>query len=131
MDKELSVLLRLPTPVLDGAVRLLRALDFLNLAPRALLETDPMYTSVFVANLGSLKIDAAYHHLYEHGNCPLFATVGRVEQTPMVTEDGDLAVRPAVKIKYTYDERVEDGMYCARALDLFKRYVEDPTAWIS
>ncbi len=131
VDKELGVLLRLPTPVLDGAVRLLRALDFLNLAPRALLETDPMYTSVFVANLGSIKIDAAYHHLYEHGNCPLFVTVGRVEKTPMVAEDGTIEARDAVKLKYTYDERVEDGMYCARALELFKQRVESPDSWIS
>jgi len=131
VDKELSVLLRLPTPVLDGAVRLLRALDFLNLAPRALLESDPMYTSMFVANLGSLKIDAAYHHLYEHGNCPLFATVGKVEKTPMVADDGSIEARPAVRLKYSYDERVEDGMYCARALDSFKQRIEAPASWIS
>lgn len=130
VDKELGVLLRLPTPLLDGAVRLLRALDFVNLAPRALLESDPMYASVFVANLGSLKIDAAYHHLYEHGNCPLFVTVGRVEKTPMVTESGTVEARSAVKLKFSYDERVEDGLYCAKALDLLKKYLEDPTAWV-
>jgi hypothetical protein len=129
VDKEMGALLRLPAPILDGAVRLVRALDFLHLAPRALLEHDPMYTSVFVANLGSIKIDAAYHHLYEYGNCPLFVTVGKIERVPMVTDDDRVEPRDVVRIKYTYDERIEDGLYCARALELLKGYLEDPASW--
>ena len=130
VDRELGVLLRMPTLVLDGAVRLLRTLDFFDLAPRALLEHDPMYTSLFVANLGSLKIDAAYHHLYEYGNCPLFATVGKIEQAPIATSAGELEVRTVVKLKFTYDERIEDGLYCARALEIFKQWLEDPASWV-
>lgn len=128
VDKELDVLLRLPTPLLETAVRALRALDFFNLAPRALLESDPMYTSVFVANLGSIQIDAAYHHLYEYGNCPLFVTLGRVERLPMVVGDA-VEARDAVKVKFSFDERIEDGLYCARALQLLQRDVEAPETW--
>lgn len=131
VDKEVGLLLKLPTPLLDGAVRLVRALDFLNIAPRALLENDPMYASVFVANLGSIRIDAAYHHLYEHGNCPLFVTLGKIERVPVVTEDDRVEPRDVVHIKYTYDERIEDGLYCARALDILQRYLEDPASWAS
>jgi hypothetical protein len=130
VDKEVDVLLRLPTIVLAGAVRLLRALDQINLAPRALLASDPMYTSAFIANLGSIKIDAAYHHLYEHGNCPLFVTLGRVENAPVATDDGKVEARPIVKIKYSYDERVEDGLYAAKALQLLETYLSDPASWI-
>jgi hypothetical protein len=126
MDRELGLLMRLPPLVLDGAVRLLQTLDFFNLAPRALIAHDPMYTSVFVANLGSIKIDAAYHHLYEYGNCPLFVTLGRIEQAPVVTEGGVVEARPVVRLKYTYDERIEDGLYCARALDLLERTLARP-----
>lgn len=129
VDKEVGVLLKLPTLLLDGAVRAIHALDFFNLAPTALLKDDPMYTSVFCANLGSIKIDAAYHHLYEHGNCPLFVTLGVIEKAPVVIEDDKLEVHPVVKLKFTYDERIEDGMYCARALDLLKGYLQDPVAW--
>lgn len=131
LDRELDLFLRLPAPVLDGAVRLLRALDQVNLAPRALLASDPMYTSVFVANLGSLKIDAAYHHLYEYGNCPLFVTIGKVEQRSTVGDDGVVTRRPILGLKYTYDERIEDGLYCARALDLLETFVADPSSWIA
>ncbi|MCG8424299.1 MAG: 2-oxo acid dehydrogenase subunit E2 [Proteobacteria bacterium] len=131
VDREINLLIRLPGPILDGAVLLLRALDHYNLAPRFLLHGDPMYTSVFVANLGSIDIDAAYHHLYEHGNCPLFVTIGKIDRVAVAGEDGSVITRPVVSLKYTYDERIEDGLYCARSLDLFKRYLEAPSEWLS
>jgi hypothetical protein len=131
VDKELKVLLRLPRPVLGGVLRLFHALDAVHLAPRVMLDSDPMYASAFLANLGSIKIDAAYHHLYEHGNCPLFIAVGKVMPRPVVTESGGVEARPTLLLRYSYDERVEDGHYCARALDLLKARVEDPSAYIS
>jgi len=130
IDRELDLLLRLPAPVLDRVVGLLHRLDAFGLAPRALLDSDPMYASAFVANLGSIKIDAAYHHLYEHGNCPLFVALGQVTRTPVVADDGMVTARPTVLIRYTYDERVEDGLYCAHALDRLRRRVEDPSTSI-
>jgi hypothetical protein len=129
VDRELGLLLRLPRLLLELVVRVARLLDFFNLAPRALFEHDPMYTSAFVANLGSLKLDAAYHHLFEHGNCPLFLTVGCTRREPVVADDGTVQPRTVVRLKYVYDERIEDGLYCARALDLLRQRVEDPAAW--
>jgi hypothetical protein len=130
IDKELDVLLRLPGPVLDAAMGLLRRLDAWGVAPRALLDSDPMYASAFVANLGSVRLDAAYHHLYEHGNCPLFVTIGQVQPRPVVGDGGALVVRPTVTLRYTYDERVEDGLYCATSLDLMRHRIEDPAGWL-
>ncbi len=125
MDRELKLLLALPGFLLALLMTVLRRLYAWGLAPRSLVDTDPLYTSAFVANLGSLKIDAAYHHLYEHGNCPLFVTIGQVTPTPAV-EGERIVVRPMLTIRYTFDERVEDGLYCARALELLKQRVEDP-----
>jgi hypothetical protein len=119
VDKELSIFLRFPGFLLAASVWMLRWLDAHGLAPRALIGDDPMYTSAFVANLGSLGIDAAYHHLYEYGNCPLFVTVGRFD-----------AGTKELVVKYSYDERVEDGFYAATALGLVRRWIEDPAAWI-
>jgi hypothetical protein len=129
IDKELSVLLKLPGFVLVCLLALLRRLYAWGLAPRSLVDTDPMYTSAFVANLGSIKVDAAYHHLYEHGNCPLFVTIGQVTHVPAVVA-GAIVARPVVTLRYSFDERVEDGLYCARALKLFAERVEDPASWV-
>src|SRR3569623_295766 len=118
VDKELAVLLRLPGFLLAFAIGLLDRLYRWGLAPRSLVDTDPMYASAFVANLGSLKIDAAYHHLYEHGNCPLFVTIGQIS-------DGHVLLR------YTFDERVEDGHYCAGALKLLAERIAHPAPWVA
>jgi hypothetical protein len=125
VDRELGVLLRLPGPALDLAVGVLRRLDAWGLAPSALTASDPMYASAFVANLGSLRIDAAYHHLYEHGNCPLFVAIGQVAPKPVV-RDSVIVARPILPIRYSFDERVEDGLYCARALELLRARIEHP-----
>jgi len=129
MDKELGVVLKVPGVLLSVGLRLLRGLYAWGLAPRSLIDTDPMYTSAFVANLGSIQLDAPYHHLYEHGNCPLFVAIGQVSEAPVVV-DGVVVVRPQLTLRYTYDERVEDGLYCAKALQLIEQRIEDPAETI-
>lgn len=128
-ERDTGLLLRLPALIIEIIVRLVALLDFFNLAPRSLLEYDPMYASVFVANLGSLGLDAAFHHLYEHGNCPLFVTVGRMERVAAVDENGALAVKTVMRLRYVYDERIEDGLYCARALQALQERMENPACW--
>lgn len=129
VDKELAFFFSLPLPLFGWLVRLLQALDAWNLAPAFLLRDDPLYCSAFVANLGSVGLDAGYHHLFEYGNCPIFLVIGRLHDEVALV-DGQPGVRPTASLKFTYDERIEDGLYCARALDLFRTLVEDP-GWLS
>ena len=121
VDKELSIFLRMPGPLLRIGVALFRWLDSWNLLPGAFIHPDPMYASMFIANLGSVKLDSAYHHLYEWGNCPFFAALGRTQE--VVTPEG---TRSMCSIKYSFDERIEDGLYCAKGLELVRAFVEDP-----
>ena len=130
MDKELKTLLALPGFLLAFLIGALKRLYAIGLAPRGLIDTDPLYTSAFVANLGSLKIDAAYHHLYEHGNCPLFVTIGQVTQVPVVAGDRIVA-QPQLTLRYSFDERVEDGLYAAKSLKLLAQRLEAPDAWLT
>lgn len=123
VDKELNIFLRVPAPLLRIGVSLLRWLDSWNLLPAGFIDSDPLYCSMFVANLGSVKLDSAYHHLYEYGNCPFFAALGRTQT--VVTPDGP---KQMCSIKYSFDERIEDGLYCAKGLDLLKARLEDPAA---
>ena len=117
-DREMGALLRLPPPLVRLAVGFARKLDALGLLPRAMVESDPLFCSAFVANLGSVGLDAGYHHLWEYGNCPIFCVIGRVRQAA----DG----RRVATLKWTYDERVEDGLYCARALERLRELLESP-----
>ena len=128
VDQELGIFLKLPQFLLRFLIRFQMFLDAWNLLPNAFIKPDPMYASFFVANLGSLKMDAVYHHLYEYGNIPIFACIGKKEEVPAFDANGALIKKLVCKVKYTYDERVEDGLYCAAALDLLRTLVEDPAA---
>lgn len=129
VDQELRLLLVLPGFLIRAAFALVRRLDAWNLLPRSFLEPDPMHTSLFVANLGSVGIDNAFHHLYEYGTCSLFAAVGRAG--PRVFAGGEGAeVREALRVGWTFDERINDGHYCTASLAIAQRLVEDPEAYL-
>lgn len=40
---------------------------------------------------------------------------------PFITKWNDTS------IKYSFDERIEDGLYCARGLEIVRQRLEDPT----
>ena len=106
-------------------VSLVRKADDWGLLPRFLLDTDPLHGSMFIANLGSLKMDAAYHHLYEWGTIPIFCVIGQIREVPVVV-DGEVVVGRRAVLRFTYDERVEDGLYAQRSLEQMRLLVEDP-----
>jgi hypothetical protein len=126
VDKELSFFLKFPIFILSPAVRFLMWLDSINLLPFAFFREDPLYASVFIANLGSIRLDAAFHHNYEWGNIPIFVTIGQTKEVPIVKPDGTLGVRKELLLRWTLDERIEDGLYCARALELIRTSLENP-----
>lgn len=80
---------RSPVRLLLGAQR---TLDYFNLLPAGTIRSDPLYSSMFLANLGSVGVDA-YHHLYEYGTVPIFGTIGRVKKAPVVDEHDNVVAR--------------------------------------
>lgn len=123
-DRELELSTRFPTFLVKLVLKGMQLLDRWNLLPASVIAHDPLYTSVFVANLGSLGLEAAFHHLYEWGNCPFFAALGKTREVR--TDEGR---RQVVTIRYAFDERIDDGLSCARSLELLKRRVESPAAF--
>jgi hypothetical protein len=68
---------------------------------------------------------ATYHHLFEYGTIPIFVTIGRLHRAPFVHDDGSVRSREVFMLRYTYDERVEDGFYAARPRAL-QALLEEP-----
>jgi hypothetical protein len=126
-DVEMEWFGLLPVVALRLVMWAQRWLDAMGLLPAGMARSDPLYASVFFANLGSVGLDSAYHHLFEYGTCPLFAVVGKVKKAVVVGDDGTPVVRDVVSIKYSFDERIADGLYCARSLETFRKYVETPS----
>lgn len=126
IEREASLFLKTPTMLLRWGTGWLRRLDAWNLLPTSFIAGDPLYASAFVANLGSVGLDAAFHHNYEYGTIPIFVTLGRIHQTPVVEASGQVVAQEVVTLRYTYDERVEDGFYAARALERLQAYLSAP-----
>lgn len=128
-DKEFDLLLRMPRPILNVAVRLCYWLDYHNLLPGSFIKADAMYTSMFIANLGSLDMRAGYHHLYEWGNCPLFVMLGRIEERPVV-ENGQVVAKKMLHIRFSYDERIDDGFTASFGIQTMTMILENPATYL-
>lgn len=117
-DREMSLLLRLPGALIRFGLWAASRLDAVGLLPRAMIEPDPLFASAFVANLGSVGLDAGYHHLWEWGTCSIFCVIGHMRAGP----DGGRRVT----LKWTFDERIADGFYAARAVEMVRERIEHP-----
>jgi pyruvate/2-oxoglutarate dehydrogenase complex dihydrolipoamide acyltransferase (E2) component len=125
VDAEIGLVMRLPGPLITGLVALARWLDRWNLYPWFMMRDDPMYASLFLANLGSVGISDAWHHLYEYGTVSIFGAVSAPRPHPFVQRDG-VVVEPGLSVRWTFDERIDDAFSSARSLLLVQRIMEDP-----
>jgi len=128
-DSFLVWMMGLPRFFLRLVVRFLWWLDFHGKLFSDLEKIDPLRCSVFLANLGSIGIEAPYHHLFEWGTCSIFAAIGRIQKMPVVVGD-EIVLKTMVEVQVTLDERIADGFYFARSLDILKGYFEDPDKMI-
>jgi pyruvate/2-oxoglutarate dehydrogenase complex dihydrolipoamide acyltransferase (E2) component len=117
-DKEMGLMVRLPGFAIRGLMALARAADFMGLLPGSMIRSDPLFASVFLANLGSIDYPAGFHHLWEYGTTSMFAVMGRIE----TNADG----RRVMNVAYSYDERIEDGLYSYHALEGIRGRIENP-----
>jgi len=117
---------RLPRFMIAFFVRILRILDFYGRVPKSLTSGDPNYASLFISNLGSIKLNVAYHHLNDWGTNSIFMTVGEKHLSRFYTEDGQAELRPALDVGITLDERLADGYYYARSTRLLKYLLQNP-----
>jgi pyruvate/2-oxoglutarate dehydrogenase complex dihydrolipoamide acyltransferase (E2) component len=88
-----------------------------------------MYASLFLANLGSVGVSDAYHHLYEYGTVSIFGVVSAPRRAAFATQDG-VAAEEAISVRWTFDERIDDGFSGARSLALVQKILEDPGRWL-
>lgn len=118
--------MRMPRFAIRAVIKAMEIWDFYIDTPKFIRGIDPMRASVMVANLGSVGMGAAYHHLFEWGTCSLFVALGQIRPSVCVGEDGAPAVRQQAEIRVAFDERVADGFQDARALARLADHLRDP-----
>lgn len=122
----MDIIQKLPQFVLKLVGAGARFLDRHGWMLSGVIATDPFYSSVVLANLGSIGLHAGYHHLTNWGTCSVFCVVGEIKKRPFYDDDGHMEMRESVDLGLTIDERLADGYYYSKTIRLLKHLLENP-----
>ena len=124
-DNFVRALLHIPNWIIKLVINFFMFLDRHELLPKAIIELSPFHTSAYLTNVGSLGIDAIYHHLYDFGTTGMFLAMGKKRKSYIYEEDS-IKETKALSIRWVLDERICDGYYYASAVKLFNKYMKKP-----
>ncbi len=126
ISNALNIVRNLPRPLFRLMAWALRRMAYHGIYPKGLAQDDPCYASVFVSNLGSIKLHADYHHLFDWGNNSFFVVINEKEKSPVFHEDGTFELHDTIKLGFTIDERIADGTYFAKSIRLMRHIFAHP-----
>lgn len=122
----IDVLANFPRFVLKAIFAILHRLSFYGKMPKFLRPIDPYSSSVFITNLGSIKMSADYHHLANWSTNSLFVIIGELKKQPYFSDDGSYVMKDALNLGVTVDERIADGFYFAKSIKLLQKILLHP-----
>ena len=126
-DDSLDILDKLPSWMLKFFVApVAKFMDRHDLLPKS-LNNDLIYNStVILSNLGSIKCGAIYHHLTNFGTNGILVTIGDIHKEQMVMPNGKVEIRDVVEFGINLDERIADGVYFSKAINLLDYIFKNP-----
>ena len=126
LDKLMKLVGSMPRVVLEGFFATLKVLEYHGMMPEFLTGDDPNYSTVLLANLGSIGAGSCYHHLSNYGTCSIMITIGTLHREKKLMYDGTWQDRDVIDLSLTLDERIADGFYFAKSLRIAKYMLEHP-----
>ena len=117
MDDVIKTFLKLPKWLLSLVVGFVKWMDNKGINPKAITDGDTNYSTVIFSNLGSIKSNSCYHHLSEYGTNSIIITIGTIKKI-----DG----RRVVDMTFTLDERIADGFYFAKSVNMAQEIAKKP-----
>lgn len=115
-----------PRCIIKLIVGTLNLLDYYGLYPKSLMDVDPYYTTCFISNLGSIRLNADYHHLVNRGTNSIFVIIGKKEKEYFTDRSGNPTYREYIPVSITLDERIADGVYFSKSLSKLRKYLAHP-----
>jgi hypothetical protein len=122
----LDAVKKFPRPLFRLMAWTLKKLEYYGHYPQALAKDDPCYSSCYITNLGSINLNADYHHLFNWGTISFFVVISEKKLRPFWHEDGSYDLRNTIKLGLTIDERIADGYYFAKSLRLMRHLFAHP-----
>jgi len=124
--QQLNWLTKVPRWLLKLIVKFANWLNYHDWLPKPLYEFDPYRSTIYISNLGSIKTSASYHHLTNWSKTGIFVLANQCKKVPFFHDDGTYEMKNSMGIGFTIDERIADGFYFARSIDVFKYIIEHP-----
>jgi hypothetical protein len=125
-DDSMDLFNRMPRFLAKAILHFLMFLDRHGWVPQSLIADDPNYSSVFISNLGSIKLKCGYHHLSTWGTASIFVIIGEKKWTPLYDQHGFVRMYESLDLGLTVDERIADGYYYTKSIRLLKYLLEHP-----
>lgn len=125
-DDFVNSLGKLPGTVMSIIVWFVKKLDRFDLLPKSLTENSIYHSSVLISNLGSIHCDGIYHNLTNFGTNSILLTIGEIKEEACVI-DGKIDKRYICDFGITLDERIADGVYFAKSLNLLEYILNNPS----
>ena len=122
----MGMLTKIPRPILRFVMRILNWLNYHGWVPLWLGKEDPDMASVFISNLGSIKLHAGYHHLANWGTNSLFLVIGEKHKAPQFDDNGFKGMAEVLELGITLDERIADGYYYSKTVKLLRHLLQNP-----
>jgi hypothetical protein len=125
-DKLMEFISKLPAPLIRLVAFSLCKLNDFGLLPISFINSNSLFSSAYLSNLGSIGHDALQHHLYEFGTTSLFVAMGKLNKVNELQKDGTIKTKTNLNLICSIDERVADGIYLVKALKCFQDLIKHP-----
>ena len=124
-NSAIDTLGKLPNIIRIPLVGIFKWMDQRDLLPKDLIKDNLYYSSLIVSNLGAIKCGAIYHNLTNFGTASGLATMGEIKDEVVVV-NSKKEIRKLVEFGVNLDERIADGYYMAKALQLLQYFFDNP-----
>lgn len=122
----IDVLGKLPNIIRIPVVGILKWADDKGILPKSLIQDNLYYSSTIVSNLGSIKSNAIHHNITNFGTCSSLITMGEIHNKEVIDNDNKRKVIKACDWGMAFDERVADGFYLIKSIELLQYIFDNP-----
>ena len=87
--------------------------------------SEPMAAAM--SNIGSIgSKEAIYHNITDFGTNSILVTMGKIYKKEIINEDGKKEIRDFCNFGITLDERIADGFYMIKSIQLLEYILDNP-----
>jgi len=125
-NNAIETVAKMPRWIINLVTRTMRVLDYYGHVPKSISQGDCAFSTVLLSNLGSIKSASCYHHLNNYGTNSIMMTIGCIGKRQVFDDEGNAKVIDVLEVTGNLDERIADGFYFIKSMNLLGEYLKHP-----